>query len=159
LRSRNITVISIIVTSLLFSGCLGSEEGSLPETGSQEGQELTNVTGNQSAEELISTNVAWATGVTGCLTVALHLVVYDLEGTDHGALTVPSDAHGGNFEAHLTSTAPPVEWGIAFWSGEDLAEAFYSMEDTLNGTVPNSDMAVFFSCGGADLDVHISVTG
>lgn len=146
----------------VLSGCLGADpDPSVNGDGLGDGgldASAGNETGNQTTSEVLNANTSWLVGISGCISLVIFVAVYDLEDIDFGSVNIPGEARGGQFNATLTSTVPAVDWGIAFWAGEDLADAFFSMEDTLSGTVPSdADWAQFISCGGVDLSADFTV--
>lgn len=162
MNTRIPTLMLMLVTALVASGCIAADDpptDASGDTGEDTGIE-GNITGNTTSGEILSTDLAWTLGATGCLTAGgLVVMLPDLDGVDFASVGVPAEAHGADFNATLTSAAPPVEWGVAFWEGDALADIHYSMGEEIDGSVPDgSDTAQLFSCGGAELSATFTVT-
>lgn len=157
-----LTLVLLIPAALFFAGCIGSEgpEGGLGlEDGN--GADLGgNDTENETSPVVLEASLAWTAGITGCTTLGeLYLFADALQGVDHDQTPLREEAQGQRFNATIASAAPVAQWGVSFWDGEDLADASASDDDTLEGTVPDpSDTAIFWSCGGSEVEVAFAVS-
>lgn len=155
-------LVFLMACALLGAGCIGLDEPQDPtETGGEGpgGDGGPQAPGNTSTQTILETTLTWEAGTAGCTTIGgLYFFADAAQGIDHDQTPIPQEGQGKSFNATISSDAPFVEWGVTFWNGEDLAEAYTGSDDTLNGTVSDpSDTAILWSCAGAQIEVAFAV--
>ncbi len=148
-----------LIAPLVIAGCITGDgpdevmEQGGPKDGVDPGSD------NETSALILEADLGWTTGTAGCTTLGgLYLFADAAQGIDHDATPIKQEAHGEGFNATITSTHPIMEWGAAFWDGEELADTFATSDDALDGTVPDpSDTVIFWSCGGAEVEVTLTV--